>query len=81
MNTSGSDQVSDGDNDDLTKLVATLQSVVDGESESSKKHSQAVHHTTVVLLLESVGQVPSVGHCPACSSSVCLLSPLLCVHL
>ena len=48
MNTSGSDQASDGDNDDLTKLVATLQSVVDSESKSSKKHSQAVHHTTVV---------------------------------
>ena len=33
MNTSGLVQVSDSDNDDLTKLVATLQSVVDSECE------------------------------------------------
>ena len=36
VNTSGSDQVSDGDNDDLTKLVATLQSVVNSECEQAR---------------------------------------------
>ena len=81
VNTSGSGQVSDGDNDDLTKLVATLQSVVDSESESSKKHSQAVHHTTVVLPLESVGQVRFLQQAIVLSAlPLCVFHPLCFVY-
>ena len=81
MNTSGSDQASDGDNDDLTKLVATLQSVVDSESEQARYTLKQYTTQQLSLPPESVGHVPSVGHCPVCSSSVCLPPSLLCVHL
>ena len=73
--------MSDSDNDDLTKLVATLQSVVDSEGEQAKSTLKQYTTQQLSLSLESVGQVPSVGHCPVCFSSVCLPSSLLCVHL
>jgi len=74
-------EASDSDNDDLTKLVATLQSVVDSESEQARSTPKQYTTQQLSLSLEGVGQVPSVGHCLVCSSSVCLPSSLLCVHL
>ena len=75
------EEASDSDNDDLTKLVATLQSVVDSESEQARSTPKQYTTQQLSLSLEGVGQVPSVGHCLVCSSSVCLPSSLLCVHL
>ena len=80
MNTSGLVQASDSDNDDLTKLVATLQSLVDSESEQARSTLKQYTTQQLSLSLESVGHVSSVGHCPVCSS-VCLPSSLLCIHL
>ena len=40
------EEASDSDNDDLTKLVATLQSVVDSESEQARSLSSNTPHNS-----------------------------------
>ena len=48
-------EVSDSDNDDLTKLVATLQSVIDRESEQARRTLKQYTAQQLSLSLESVG--------------------------
>ena len=55
VNTSGSDQASDGDSDDLTKLVATLQSVIDSESEQARSALKQYTTQQLSLSLEGLG--------------------------
>ena len=55
MNTSGSGQASDSDNDDLTKLVATLQSVVDSDSEQARYTLKQYTTQQMSLSLEGLG--------------------------
>ena len=48
------EEASDSDNDDLTKLVATLQSVVDSESEQARSSLKQCTTQQLSLSLESV---------------------------
>ena len=49
------EEASDSDNDDLTKLVATLQSVVDSESEQARSSLKQCTTQQLLLSLEGVG--------------------------
>ena len=74
-------EASDSDNDDLTRLVETLQSVVDsGSEQEALSHHMPLNSVSVLLGSIRSMQVPSVNSVfLVCSPFMCLSLSALCI--
>ena len=74
-------EASDSDNDDLTRLVETLQSVVDsGSEQEALSHRMPLNSVSVLLGSVRSMQVPSVNSVfLVCSPFMCLSLSALCI--